>query len=121
MAVRSGCIRLHDYGSNTNGWPAGAGVSLSATINDERIEACLSGASIWRLCSPAPNNDFLKGRGQARLFRQQARKLLDQIKAAEGEQATLHVFPATSLDVRQPFGSETQHRRYERGFPIHGL
>ena len=33
--------------------------SLSATISDERIEACIPGASIWKLSSPAPNNDFL--------------------------------------------------------------
>ena len=78
--------------------------SLSATIKDERIEACLPGASIWRFCSPAPNNDFLKGRGQARLFRQQARQLLDRIKAAHGEQATLHVFPAMPVALAVDFG-----------------
>jgi len=78
--------------------------SLSATIKDERIEACLPGASIWRFCSPAPNNDFLKGRGQVRLFRQEARRLLDRIKAAHGEKATLHVFPAMPVALAVDFG-----------------
>jgi hypothetical protein len=78
--------------------------SLSATIKDERIEACLPGASIWRFCSPAPNNDFLKGRGQARLFRQEARRLLDRIKVSHGDKATLHVFPAMPVALAVDFG-----------------
>jgi SMODS-associated and fused to various effectors sensor domain len=78
--------------------------SLSATINDERVEACLPGASIWRFCSPAPNNDFLKGRRQARLFRQHARQVLNRIKAVHGEHATLHVFPAMPVALAVDFG-----------------
>ena len=89
--------------ARTNGPPALV-FSLSATIKDERIEACLPGASIWRFCSPAPNNDFLKGRGQARLFRQEARRLLDRIKVAHGEKATLHVFPAMPVALAVDFG-----------------
>jgi len=86
------------------GGPPALVFSLSATINDERIEACLPGASIWRFCSPVPNNDFLKGRGQARLFRQQSRQLVDRIKATHGEQATLHVFPAMPVALAVDFG-----------------
>jgi hypothetical protein len=78
--------------------------SLSATINDARIEACVPGASIWTFRSPAPNNDFLKGRGQARLFRQHTRQILDRIKAAHGEHATLHVFPAMPVALAVEFG-----------------
>jgi len=78
--------------------------SLSATINDDRIEACVPGASIWELSSPAPNNDFLKGRGQARLFRQCVRELLNRIKAAHGQHATLHVFPAMPVALAVDFG-----------------
>lgn len=78
--------------------------SLSASINDERIEACVPGASIWKLTSPAPNNDFLKGRGQASLFRQNARQLLNRIKVMHGEHATLHVFPAMPVALAVEFG-----------------
>lgn len=89
--------------SRTEGPPALV-FSLSATINDERIEACLPGASVWKFCSPTPNNDFLKGRVQARLFRQQARQILNRIKAVHGEHATLHVFPAMPVALAVDFG-----------------
>lgn len=89
--------------TQVNGPPALV-FSLSATINDERIEAVLPGASIWKVSCAAPNNDFLKGRGQARLFRERVRRLLDQIKAAHGEQATLHVFPAMPVALAVDFG-----------------
>ncbi|MCZ2157105.1 MAG: SAVED domain-containing protein [Bryobacterales bacterium] len=78
--------------------------SLSATIADERIEAAMPGASIWRMSSPTPNNDFLKGRGQARRFRELARQLLDRIKSQHGELATLHVFPAMPVALAVDFG-----------------
>jgi hypothetical protein len=78
--------------------------SLSATINDERIESVLPGAAIWKLSTPVPSNDFLKGRGQARLFRERVRQLLDKIKAAHGEQATLYVFPAMPVALAVDFG-----------------
>jgi hypothetical protein len=78
--------------------------SLSGTVVDERIHAVLPGAAIWKLSSPQPHNDFLAGRGQARLFRQHVRRLLDRIKAAHGETATLHVFPAMPAALAVEFG-----------------
>jgi len=101
--------------------------SLSATINDERIEACLPGATIWRFCSRAPNNDFLKGRGQARLFRQQARQLLDRIKASHGEHAILHVFPAMPVALAVDFGriimpkADLRLQIYDQNQPLGGF
>jgi hypothetical protein len=59
---------------------------------------------MWRFCSPAPNNDFLKGRSQARLFRQKARQVLNRIKAVHGEDATLQVFPAMPVALVVDFG-----------------
>jgi hypothetical protein len=78
--------------------------SLSATIDNGRIEAVLPGATIWKLSSPVPNNDFLKGNGQARLFREHVRRVLDRIKASHGEQAVLHVFPAMPVALAVEFG-----------------
>ncbi len=89
--------------SSTVGPPALV-FSLSATVLDERVYALLPGASIWKLSSPQPHNDFLAGRGQARLFRQHVRSLLDRIKAAHGETATLHVFPAMPVALAVDFG-----------------
>jgi len=56
------------------------------------------------MSSPNPNNDFLKGRGQARLFRERVRQLLDRIKSKHGEQAALHVFPAMPVALAVDFG-----------------
>jgi hypothetical protein len=78
--------------------------ALSATINDERVHAVVPGANIWKMSIPTPNNDFLKSRGQARLFREKVRLLLDRIKAAHGEQAMLHVFPAMPVALAVDFG-----------------
>jgi hypothetical protein len=89
--------------SSTAGPPALV-FSLSATVLDERIQKVLPGASIWKLSSPQPHNDFLAGRGQAKLFRQYVRTLLDRIKAAHGESATLHVFPAMPVALAVEFG-----------------
>jgi hypothetical protein len=46
----------------------------------------------------------LAGCGQAKLFRQYVRTLLDRIKAAHGESATLHVFPAMPVALAVEFG-----------------
>lgn len=89
--------------SSTAGPPALV-FSLSATVLDERIHKVLPGASIWKLSSPQPHNDFLAGRGQAKLFRQYVRTLLDRIKAAHGDHATLHVFPAMPVALAVEFG-----------------
>lgn len=78
--------------------------ALSATINDERVRAVVPGAVVWKMSIPAPNNDFLKSRGQARVFRETVRLMLDRIKAAHGEQATLHVFPAMPVALAIDFG-----------------
>ena len=78
--------------------------ALSATINDERIHVVVPGANIWKMSIPTPSNDFLKSRGQARLFREKVRLLPDRIKAAHGEQATLHVFPAMPVALAVEFG-----------------
>lgn len=89
--------------SSTTGPPALV-FSLSATVVDERIHDVLPGASIWKLSCPQPHNDFLAGRGQSKLFRQRVRSLLDRIKAAHGETATLHVFPAMPVALAIEFG-----------------
>jgi len=70
-------------------------LSLSATIVDERVTAVLGkDVTIWRVTLADPHNDFLKSRQQARQFRQQMRRLMDNLKTRHGEQAVLHVFPA---------------------------
>jgi hypothetical protein len=80
-------------------------LALSATINDNRVHEVLGdGIGIWRIRSPEPYNDFLKSKDQLRLFRETARRTLDQIKAAHGERAVIHVFPAVPVAVAMEFG-----------------
>lgn len=78
--------------------------ALSADVADERIYTVLPGAAIWRVTVPDPNNDFLKGRGQAQRFRETIRRLLNRIKAIYSEQATIHVFPAMPVALAVEFG-----------------
>lgn len=79
---------------NGSGEPALV-LSLSATIARDRITSVLGAhVPIWEVTIKNPANDFLQTPDQLRQFRQRVRALLDQIKAAHGRDATLHVFPA---------------------------
>lgn len=75
-------------------------LSLSATINNDRIRSILGNdVSIWTVTIDQPYNDFLKSRSQLQAFRECFRKLLNEIKAAHGQQQTIHVFPAAPVSV----------------------
>jgi hypothetical protein len=84
--------------------PRGATVALklgvSATVNDERIEAVL-GASvpIWSVTAAAPGNDVMRRTEDLAAYRQILRGLYDRIKAVHGENAMIHVFPAVPVSV----------------------
>lgn len=81
-------------------------LSLSATIDDSRIHSTLpkENLSIWRMTIQEPNNDFMKSKGQLKLFRQRFRLLLDRIKACHGQDVVLHVFPAVPVSVAVEIG-----------------
>lgn len=80
-------------------------LSLSATINESRITDVLGkDCSIWRMTIPKPNNDFLKGPQQLSLFRKEFRRLLDRIKAKQGQKAVIHIFPAVPVSVAVEIG-----------------
>jgi len=79
--------------------------SLSATVTDERVAPVVGSAiPIWRVTIPKPDNDFIRSRAQTEAFRKAMRLLLDQIKAAHGEKATIHVFPAMPVSLAVDFG-----------------
>ena len=79
-------------------------LSLSATITDDRIMAVLDDATIWRGTTPAPNNDLLKSREQAREFRAHLRVLMDRIKLRHGEKGAIHVFPGMPVALAVDLG-----------------
>ena len=80
-------------------------LSLSATVTDERVSAVLGDEiPIWRVTVPEPHNDLVRSRVQTEAFRKAMRLLLNQIKAAHGESAVLHVFPAMPVSLAVDFG-----------------
>lgn len=79
--------------------------ALSATVTDERVTSVLGGTiPIWKVTIPTPDNDFVRSRAQTEAFRKTMRPLLDRIKAAHGEKASIHVFPAMPLSLAVDFG-----------------
>lgn len=85
-------------------------LALSATINSDRIANVLSDCdySEWEITIPNPNNDFLKSRGQLRLFREDFRTLLNRIKERHGEKAVIHIFPSVPVSVAVEIGRVRQ-------------
>ncbi len=73
-------------------------LSLSATITVERVHSVVgAGVPVWTLTHESPSNNYLSSRLHLRRFREQFRGLLNDIKAAHGEGAALHVFPAVPV------------------------
>ncbi|MGO4407723.1 SAVED domain-containing protein [Bosea sp. RAF48] len=84
--------------------PAGATAALklgiSATVNDDRIEAVLgAGVPIWSVTAAAPGNDVMRLPEDLAAYRKILRGVYDRIKAAHGENAIIHVFPAVPISV----------------------
>lgn len=80
-------------------------LSLSATVDPARVIQVLGeDVSIWTLTIKDPNNDFLKSVDQLRMFRENFRMLMDQIKATHGQKTLLHLFPAVPVAVAVEVG-----------------
>jgi len=73
--------------------------SLRGTVRDERVRAVLPEASIWRICIDWPHNDFVRSPQHTQDFRRCLRGFLDHIKAAHGQNAELHIFPAMPVSL----------------------
>jgi hypothetical protein len=79
--------------------------ALSATVMNDRVTAVLGAEiPIWKVTIPQPNNDFVRSRHQTEMFRKTIRPLLNEIKAAHGEKAVIHVFPAMPVSLAVDFG-----------------
>lgn len=73
-------------------------ISLSATINNDRITAVLGeDVSIYKLRIDSPFNDFLKNKRQLRDFSEAVRKLFDLIKSRYDASTPIHLFPAMPI------------------------
>jgi len=80
-------------------------LSLSATITEDRIKSVLgNNVSIWEISIKNPNNDFTKSRRNLHDFRVITRQLMNRIKSVHGQDAILHIFPATSVSTSVELG-----------------
>lgn len=85
--------------------PAALVLSISATVTHDRITRVIgSEASIWVVTAAGPHNDIVKSPSALAAFRATLRPLLDRIKAAHGDRATLHVFPAMPVSLAIELG-----------------
>ncbi len=103
-------------------------LGLSATITRDRIERVLdTDAAIWTITVPEPKHDAIPSRQGLSEFRQQVRRLLDEIKAKHGQDTELHVFPAMGVStaielgrVRQP-KADMPFRIYDQNAKLGGF
>ncbi len=79
-------------------------LSLSATINDDRIISVLGeNVSIWKITVSDPNNDYMRTASDLQNFRQIMRFAFDNINAVHG-MTDLHVFPAMPISASVELG-----------------
>jgi len=80
-------------------------LSLSATVNDERITSIIGiDSSIWTVTIENPNNNFLQNKEQLSQFRELFRNLLNEIKATHGEKVKINIFPAVPVAIAVEIG-----------------
>jgi hypothetical protein len=80
-------------------------LALSATVVPSRVGAVLGNdADVWVVTHDAPGNDYLQSAAQLREFRRTLRDVFDRIKAAHGEDESLHLFPAVPVSAAVEVG-----------------
>lgn len=104
---RSIDLRL-DKPSVRNGPPALV-IALSATIDDSRVRQVMGdNAAIWRVTILEPTQECIRSKADLSSFRQALRPLLNEIKAAHGQDAVLSVFPAAPVSTMVELGRVRQ-------------
>jgi hypothetical protein len=80
-------------------------LAVSATVTDERIFVALGPeTAIWAIEADRPHNDIMKRSADLAEFRRLLRFTFNAIKAAHGEQATIHIFPALPVSAAVEVG-----------------
>lgn len=99
-----GITFLTTEGASSTG-PIALKLALSATVNDDRIEAVLGhDVAIWSITAENPHNDIMRRPEDLSEFKRLLRRLLDRIKATHGEGALVNVFPALPNSVALEVG-----------------
>jgi hypothetical protein len=80
-------------------------LALSAKVNDERVIDVLGqDVSIWAIEASSPHNDVMRRTADLAEFRRLPRSTFNEIKAAHGEHAVIHVFPALPVSAAVEVG-----------------
>lgn len=79
-------------------------LELSGDIADSRIHKVLDDACIYSIRIANPDNDFVRSRKQISDFGKKMRQVLNEIKLIHGQDAILHVFPASPVSTAVEFG-----------------
>lgn len=80
-------------------------ISLSATIREDRITKVLGeDCSIWHVSIPKPSQECIRTAEALREFYKFMLPLMDEIKAAHGEDSIMHVFPAAPVSTMIELG-----------------
>ncbi|MEQ1869720.1 MAG: SAVED domain-containing protein [Vicinamibacterales bacterium] len=80
-------------------------LALSATVSDQRVADVLGAdAAIWAIEVVQPHNDVMRRAGDLAQFRRLLRSTLNAIKAAHGEHAAIHLFPALPVSAAVEVG-----------------
>ena len=75
-------------------------LSLSANIRYHRIEEVLGAdVPIWEITYDNPHNDFLRNKSHLASLRKIFRQTLNKIKAENGEDSVIHIFPAMPISA----------------------
>jgi ribosomal protein S20 len=80
-------------------------LSISALIADEDVYDVLGKEiSIWKIEIENPNNDCIRNKSHLSAFRTKFRKVLNDIKAVHGADATINLFPTVPVSIAVEMG-----------------
>jgi hypothetical protein len=74
-------------------------LALSATVTIDRIQRVLGDVAIWSITADKPHNDIMRRAEDLRTFRRLLRRTFNDIKAACGQRAEIHIFPAMPVSA----------------------
>lgn len=79
-------------------------IGVSATISNDRITAVLGDVPIWSISAKNPHNDIIRRKSDLMAFRRVVRQAYERIKAVNGEDAVIHLFPAVPVSAAVEIG-----------------
>ncbi|WP_143961197.1 SAVED domain-containing protein [Litoribacter populi] len=103
-AVGDGMTNYYLDKSSEKGRVVALKVELSANITDDRVIEAIGDVPIWSIKIESPDVEFLREREQLIAFKRIVRKMFNEVKALNGQDVELHVFPAMPASAAVEFG-----------------